>query len=98
MSLLIWSSSQFMPQEYYPKMWLALETSLVQILKPENTLSSKGLTSILKAFNTQDTIDPQLEAKLWQTYESRFKSGRIDPTLVAMVLMVAAKSKHIDFV
>jgi hypothetical protein len=34
---------------------------------------------------------------MWLTYEARFRSGQIDPTLVAMMLIVAAKSKEMKF-
>jgi len=87
-----------MPQEYYPKMWEALENTLAQILKPDNSLSSRGLTSLLKAFNGNESVNLELEAKIWQTYEARFRDNKIDSTLVAMVLLVAAKSKSIDFI
>ena len=79
-------------------MWQALETHLAQILKPDNALSSKGLTSLLKAFNANDSINKDLATKMWLAYEARFKNSQIDPTLVAMMLIVAAKSKDINFI
>jgi hypothetical protein len=78
-------------------MWQALETHLAQILKPDNALSSKGLTSLLKALNSNDAINKELAAKMWLAYETRFRNSQVDPTLVAMMLIVAAKSKETNF-
>jgi hypothetical protein len=87
-----------MPQQYYPKMWEALEMHLAQILKPDNSLSPRGLTSLLKAFSSNQVFNKDLEDKIWHTYEARFRDNQIDPTLVAMILIVAAKSTNIDFI
>jgi len=78
-------------------MWQALETHLAQILKPDNALSSKGLTSLLKAINSNDAINKELASKMWLAYETRFRNSQVDPTLVAMMLIVAAKSREINF-
>ena len=51
----------------------------------------------MKALNSNDAINKDLAAKMWLAYETRFRNSQVDPTLVAMMLIVAAKSKETNF-